>query len=157
MPRHDFRLRQRLRRDKMARQAGCKAQGKTESFCQLSVVRSEKRIKQRAQSEGLCIYPMLHAPCSVLLSPCPEPVEGLTPEFFYFAVNLFPSVFPSVRLHLTRYTTHYFRLIRLTKRLLVKNPDPKDPALDCPLRGFPYSFPLAAVGWSDGALKNIKF
>jgi hypothetical protein len=29
--------------------------------------------------------------------------------------------------------------------------------LDCPLRGLPYSFPLAAVCWSDGALQNIKF
>ena len=38
----------------------------------------------------------------------------------------------------------------------MKNPDPKDPALDCPLRGLPYSFPLAAVSWSDGALQNFK-
>jgi hypothetical protein len=41
--------------------------------------------------------------------------------------------------------------------LQVKNPDPKDPAFDCPLRGFTYSFPLAAVHWSDEALQNIKF
>jgi hypothetical protein len=32
-----------------------------------------------------------------------------------------------------------------------------DPALDCPLRGLPYSFLLSAVFWSDGAFKNIKF
>jgi len=31
----------------------------------------------------------------------------------------------------------------------VKNPDPTDPAFDCPLRGLPYSFPFAAVYWSD--------
>jgi hypothetical protein len=35
----------------------------------------------------------------------------------------------------------------------VKNPDPKDPALNCPLRGLPYSFPLAAVSWSDGVME----
>jgi len=40
--------------------------------------------------------------------------------------------------------------------LPVKNPDPKDPALDCPLRGLPYSFPLAAVCWSGGSLQNNK-
>jgi len=34
-----------------------------------------------------------------------------------------------------------------------KNPDPKDPALDCPLRRLPYSFPLAPVGWSDGVVE----
>ncbi len=33
----------------------------------------------------------------------------------------------------------------------------KNPALDCTLRGLECSFPLAAVCWSDGALKNIKF
>ena len=35
----------------------------------------------------------------------------------------------------------------------VKNQDPKDPAYDCPLREFPYSFPLAAVGWSGGVME----
>jgi hypothetical protein len=35
----------------------------------------------------------------------------------------------------------------------VKNPDPKDLALDCPLRGLPYSFLLAAVCWSDGVVE----
>jgi hypothetical protein len=35
----------------------------------------------------------------------------------------------------------------------VKNPDPKDPALDCPLRGLPRSFLLAAVCWSDGVVE----
>jgi hypothetical protein len=34
-----------------------------------------------------------------------------------------------------------------------KNPDPKDPALGGPLRGLPYSFPLAAVCWSDGVME----
>jgi hypothetical protein len=35
-------------------------------------------------------------------------------------------------------------------KAIVKNSGPEDPALDCPLRGLPYSFPLAAVYWSDG-------
>jgi hypothetical protein len=29
------------------------------------------------------------------------------------------------------------------------NPGPKDPALTCPLRELQWSFPLAAVYWSD--------
>jgi len=28
--------------------------------------------------------------------------------------------------------------------------------LDCPLRGLPYSFPLAAVYWSDGVVEHCK-
>jgi len=39
------------------------------------------------------------------------------------------------------------------KAKIVKNPDPKDLALDSPLRRLPYSFPLAAVCWSDGVVE----
>jgi hypothetical protein len=49
------------------------------------------------------------------------------------------------------YTTISIKSIILT--LSRKNPDPKDPALNCPLRGLPYSFPLAAVCWSDGVVE----
>jgi len=38
------------------------------------------------------------------------------------------------------------------------NPGPKDPALACPLRGLQWSFPLAAVCWSDWKFQitNLK-
>ena len=39
------------------------------------------------------------------------------------------------------------------QNLAIKNPDPKDPALNCPLRGLPYSFPFAAVCWSGGVME----
>jgi hypothetical protein len=43
----------------------------------------------------------------------------------------------------------------LVKMLIfeIKNPHPKDPALNCPLRGLPYSFPIALVCWSDGVVE----
>jgi hypothetical protein len=43
--------------------------------------------------------------------------------------------------------------MRSLQNLAIKNPDPKDPALNCPLRGLPYSFPLAAFCWSDGVVE----
>jgi len=49
------------------------------------------------------------------------------------------------------------RLSLIYRYAKVKNPDPKDPALDGPLRGLQCSFFFAAVCWSDGALQNIKF
>ena len=36
----------------------------------------------------------------------------------------------------------------------MKNSDPKDPALRCPLRGFKYAFPFAAVCWSGGVMER---
>jgi len=42
------------------------------------------------------------------------------------------------------------------RKRVIKDPDAKDPALHCPLRGLPYSFHLAAVCWSDGVVESMK-
>jgi hypothetical protein len=42
-------------------------------------------------------------------------------------------------------------------KLASKESGPNGPGFRLPAQGFTYSFPLAAVHWSDEALQNIKF